>query len=258
MIKYSTDRHIARITLARPEAANALSGEMLRQFADALRAVRDSAARALCISGEGRHFCAGADVGWMRDSAQQSAEENREEAAVLADLLLQLHTLPQPSVAVVQGACVGGGVGLAAAADICLAADDAKFRFSEVRLGLIPATISPYVVAAIGARAARRYFLDGANFDGARARQLGLVHEVCAEKDLPALAEQMLADLCQGGAQAQRQIKTLLANLRQRNIDGALAQETAEHLATCRAGEEAREGIAAFLEKRAPRWREGE
>lgn len=255
MITCIIEKQIARITLARPEVANALSGEMLRQFAAALHTVRTSAARVLCISGAGKHFCAGADVTWMRESAQASAEENQREAESLAQLLLDLHTLPQPSVAVVQGACYGGGIGLAAAADVCIAAADAKFCFSEVRLGIIPAAISPYAVAALGERQARRYFLDGTVFDARRAQQLGLVNEVVAANKLADAATAQMAHLCSGGAQAQQAIKELLVSLRQRRVDSMLAQETAARLAACRAGEEAREGIAAFLHKRPPAWR---
>lgn len=257
-IHYKIEGDIARLTLARPSAANALSGDMLRQITAALREVRASAARVLCISGEGKHFCAGADIEWMRasaDPASNSEEDNRREADILAALLHDLHTLPQVTVAVLHGACYGGGAGLAAAADICLAADTTRFCFSEVRLGLIPATISPYITAAMGERQARRYFLDGAVFSAATAQRLGLVHEIAAADDLASATESQLAQILQGGADAQRRIKELLVQIRHRPIDRALIAYTAQALADCRAGEEAKEGIAAFLQKRAPHWR---
>lgn len=255
MIEYQQQQSIAHITLARPQVLNALSGDMMRQLAAVLREVSASPARVICLRGSGKHFCGGADLEWMRQCAAGGAAVNQREAQVLADLLYQLHTLPQPTVAVIHGACYGGGGGLAAAADICIAADSARFCFSEVKLGLIPATISPYVIAAIGERAARRYFLDGSVFSAATAQQLGLVHTLVAVAELDGAVDAQLAQLLQGGAEAQRLIKTLLLRSRGRALEPALLADTAAWLAECRAGAEAQEGVAAFLDKREPNWR---
>ena len=247
-------RGVAALTLARAEAANALSGTMLRELLNGARAARESTARVVCLRGTGRNFCAGADIEWMRDCGKLSDAENTREARLFADILHELYSLPQPLLVVARGACYGGGAGLAAVADCCIAADSARFCFSETRLGLIPATIAPYVIRAIGERQARRYFLSAATFDAAQARRLGLAHATVADDDLEQAAEDEIARLLRGGANAQRAVKVLTDDIRGRAIDGELGAVTAAHLARVRAGDEAQEGVAAFLEKRKPAW----
>lgn len=253
MVRFELRGAVAEIVLARPEAANAISGEMLPALSTVICQARESAAHIVCLRALGKHFCAGADAAWMRDSAAQSADENRRQALLLAHVLRDFKNLPQPTLALVQGACYGGGIGLAAAADICLAADNARFCFAEVKLGLIPATISPYIIAAIGARQARRYFLDAAVFSAAEAQHLGLVHEVVGADALATATAAAIARLQTGGRTAQGMVKSLLAEL-ENDAAAATPENTADWLARSRATEEAREGLAAFLEKRSPRW----
>ena len=250
MIKLSLQNTVARVTLARAEAANALSGDMLRQFADIVRDIKQSEARVMCIAAEGKHFCAGADVNWMRESVRADSDA----PLALAQLLYDIHCLPMPVLSLVHGACYGGGAGLAAVSDICIAGHNARFCFSEVKLGLIPATISPYVVAAIGERQARRYFLDGSVFSADTARQIGLAHQLADNDALPAAGEEEIKQLLIGGKTAQYLIKTLLKDIQQ-PLGPALAEMTAQRLIACRETEEAQEGIRAFLEKRPPKWR---
>jgi methylglutaconyl-CoA hydratase len=190
----------------------------------------------------------------MKRTASYTQQENLREAETLAGVMRRLAILPKPTIALVQGAAYGGGVGLVAACDIAIAAESATFSLSEVKLGLIPAVISPYVVAAIGARAARRYFLTGERFTAAEAHQLGLVHQVVPLDSLPRFAEQMIASLLEGGPRAQFEAKKLVADVAGKPIDAALMDETARRIALIRAGDEGREGVAAFLEKRRPNW----
>jgi methylglutaconyl-CoA hydratase len=206
------------------------------------------------LAANGKSFSAGADLDWMRRMAAYSEEENLADANRLALLLQRLNFIPKPTVAAVQGAALGGGVGLVAACDIAIGAAQAVFGLTEVRIGLIPATISPYVVQAIGERAARRYFLTGERFDAATARELGLLHEVA--EDLEAAVTRHVEALLLGGPEALAATKKLIRRVGRGPINAAMIEDTAARIARARAGGEAREGIAAFFEKRKPGWQD--
>lgn len=252
-------RGVATVTLDRPALHNAFDDALIAALTDALRALgRDEAVRVVLLAARGKSFSAGADLEWMRRTAGYSREENLRDAEALAALMRTLDALPRPTVAVVQGAAYGGGVGLVACCDVAVASSSATFCLSEVRLGLVPAVISPYVVAAIGPRAARRYALTAERFDAAEARRLGLVHEVAAPEALEAAAGRIVAALLAGGPRAVAAAKALVARVARAPLDDALVAETAERIATLRASEEGREGLSAFLEKRPPKWVKGE
>lgn len=260
-LELDIDDGIARVWLNRPTRHNALNETLiaaLHRLLDAL-AERDDV-RVLVLAGRGPDFCAGADLDWMRRMAATDPGHNRDDAARLAALLQRLAQLPQPVLARIRGAAIGGGLGLAAACDIALASRDAHFALSEVRLGLVPATIAPYVVDAIGARQATRYALSAERIDAETALRIGLVHELAADADE---LDRRIAALCQalrqGAPGAQARCKALLRQARGRDDerDARLRQDGIELLATIRAGDEAREGIAAFFDKRAPRWSGG-
>lgn len=247
---------VATITLNRPPAHNAFDEAMIAGLTKAFRDIgsRDQV-RLVILAGEGKNFCAGADLHWMRRAALFSEEENLRDALAAAEMLRAADQLPQPLIAKVQGLVLGGGVGLVAAADIAIAADDAEFGLSEVLLGLIPAVISPYVIRAIGARQARRFFLTAERFPAAEARRLGLVHETAPAAKLAEKVDAISAALLRGGPKALRAAKELIARVSSQPIDEATIRYTAERIAAMRAGDEAAEGISAFLEKRPPRWR---
>ena len=256
MFQQTQDSHgIARLTLDRPEVHNAFNDELIAQLTAALRALgEDSAVRVVVLAARGKSFSAGADLGWMQRMASYGTDENLADARALAGLMAGLNTIPKPTLALVQGAAFGGGVGLVACCDIVVASEAASFCLSEVKLGLIPAVISPYVVAKIGESAARRYFLTAERFSAERAHALGLVHEVVPAEALDSAGSKITEALAAGGAQSQAAAKDLIAAVVSRPIDEALIEETAARIAEVRAGEEAREGIGAFLEKRNPRW----
>jgi methylglutaconyl-CoA hydratase len=246
----------AVVTLARPERHNAFDDSMIAELTAAFeKAEAASAVRVIWLAAEGASFSAGGDLGWMRRMAEYSAEENRRDAQALAILLHTIDACAKPVVALVQGAAYGGGVGLVAACDIAIAVSSATFAFSEVKLGLIPAVISPYVVRAIGARACRRYFLTAEKFSAAEALRQGLVHEMVSPEALSATAERLTQALEEGGPSAQADAKNLIHTVADAELDGALRDWTAECIADSRASPEGREGLAAFLEKRRPRWR---
>ncbi len=247
---------IATITLNRPEVHNAFDDRMIAELAAALEAV---AARpelsVVQLAAAGASFSAGADLDWMRRMAGSSEEENRADAERLARLLHRLATLPKPTVALVQGAAYGGGVGLVAACDIALAAENARFGLTEVRLGLVPAVISPYVIGAVGARWARRLFLTGERFGADLALHIGLVHEVLPAESLALRAGEVAALLREGAPKAQAEAKALVAQVSGEAADEFLIDHTSALIARMRAAPEGRAGIAAFLEKRKPAWR---
>jgi methylglutaconyl-CoA hydratase len=248
------DRGIARLTLNRPAVHNAFDERLIALLTGALEELgRDPAVRVVILTGAGRSFSAGADLGWMQRLATAGQEENLLDARRLARLLRTLDDLAKPTIALVNGAALGGGTGLVAAADIAIAAETASFGTTEVRLGLIPAVISPYLVAAIGPRAARRYFLTGERFDAAEARRLGLVHEVVPAAELEARGAALAEALLRGAPGAIAEAKRLVTLVRTTPAAG-LAEATARAIAERRASEEGREGVAAFLEKRKPGW----
>jgi methylglutaconyl-CoA hydratase len=243
-LRIERDGPVLRITLARPERRNAFDAELIGELAEAFADVGD--ARALVLAGDGPSFCAGADVEWQRASIDLSYDENVEDAMRLYRMLESVDACPAPVVARVHGFALGGGSGLVACADVVLAAQDAVFGFSEVRLGIIPAVISPFVLRRIGEGAARRYFLTGERFGAEAAVRIGLVHEVT--EDLEAAGERVVADLLAGGPEAVRAAKRLV---RERPEGIATAQIAAAR----RTSAEGQEGLRAFLEKRSPAWR---
>jgi methylglutaconyl-CoA hydratase len=254
------DRGIATLTLDRPEARNALCAELVAQLADRLAALAaDDSVRLVLLAGQGTVFCAGADIAEMRAAGAATPDQNEADARRFASLLERLERQPQPTVAVVHGAAYGGALGLIAACDIAIAADSARFALSEVRLGLVPAMISPYVLRAIGPRQARRWCLTGEPMDAATALRLGLVHETAADAKLAAAVQQIVDALLAGGPRAQAEIKQLLRHVSGRSSAGdeALLYDTSRWIARVRSGDEAREGLAAFLERRNPGWIRG-
>ena len=246
----------AIVTLARPERHNAFDDSMIVELTVAFeKAGAAPAVRVILLEAEGASFSAGGDLGWMRRMADYSDDENRRDAQALAQLLHTIDTCPKPVIALVQGAAYGGGVGLIAACDIAIASANAIFAFPEVKLGLIPAVISPYVVRAMGARACRRYFLTAEKFSSAEALRHDLVHEVVSPELLGAAAERVIQALEEGGPGAQSDAKSLIRAVTDAEPDAALRDWTAQRIAALRASDEGREGLAAFLEKRRPRWR---
>ena len=248
-------RGVATLTLNRPEKHNAFDDRMITELLQALDNIgKDKSVRVLVLRAAGKSFCAGADLDCMRRMADYDFAQNLADARQLAQLMYRLNRLHKPVIARVQGASYGGGVGLIACCDIAIASDNAIFSLSEVRLGLIPSVISPYLIAAIGSRAARRYFLSGERFDAARALQLSLVHEVVEPESLDARLEQCIDALLNSGPSAQAAAKELIEQVQGRAIDESLIEETARRIAEVRASDEAREGLTAFLEKRKPDW----
>jgi methylglutaconyl-CoA hydratase len=246
---------IAIVTLNRPEVHNAFNETLIAELTAALRALdRDDGVRAVVLGGAGESFCAGADLNWMRRMATFSSKENLADVRALAAMLATLDGLSKPTLARAHGNVFGGGVGLVACCDIAIAANNATFAFSEARLGLIPATISPYVVAAIGARAARRYFLTGERFSAAEAFRIGLLHELAPPADLDARINEVLGFLVTAGPRAQVEGKSLIRAVANRTIDAKLIADTARRMARIRTTPEAKEGIAAFLAKRRASW----
>jgi methylglutaconyl-CoA hydratase len=242
-LRVERDGELLRVTLARPERRNAFDAGLIRELTDAFSDVGD--ARVVVLAGEGESFCAGAD--WQRASIDLSLEENVQDALRLYEMLAALDACPAPVVARVQGYALGGGSGLVACADVVVAGEDATFGFTEVRLGIIPAVISPFVFARIGAGATRRFFLTGERFDASTAMRIGLVHEVA--EDLDGAVDRFVGELLKSGPLATRAAKRLV---RERPETG---EELAHVAAGLRAGEEGQEGLRAFLEKRLPTWR---
>jgi methylglutaconyl-CoA hydratase len=255
-ILHDTDaRGVATLTLNNPERHNAFDDTLIADITAVLDDfAADPAIRVVVLRSTGKSFSAGADLNWMRRVADYTEADNRRDAAALGRLMHTLDRMPKPTLAVVQGAALGGGVGLAACCDIVLASTTAKFATTEVRLGLIPAVISPYVINAIGARQARRYFLTAEIITAETACRIGLVHELAAPDALADRAEAMIDTLLQQAPGAQAEAKALVFLCEGRAVDAALQSETAERIAQRRATPEGREGLQAFLEKRAPTW----
>jgi methylglutaconyl-CoA hydratase len=246
---------VAVIWLNRPDVRNAMSAELITELTDAVgAAAEDDDVRAIVLAGRGKAFCAGADLNWMKAAAQHGAAENQADAARLAALLRTIAEAPKPTVARVHGPAFAGGLGLVAACDIAIASYDAKFCLTEVRIGLIPAMISPYVIRAMGPRAASRWFLSAEVFDGAEAYRMGLVQEIAPPEELDAAVNAMLGQLLLGGPAALAATKRLIREVTGRPVDDTLVADTAGRIATARASDEGREGIASFLEKRRPGW----
>ncbi len=250
-------RGVATVTLNRPAKHNALDAETIAALGTTLSTLeRDAKVRVVVLTGAGSTFCAGADIESMRAAARASASENLQDALQLGEMLVTLNALTKPTVARINGNVFGGGVGLIACCDIAIASAEARFTLSEIRLGILPAMISPFVVAAIGPRQARRYVLTGEPISAADAQRIGLVHETAPLASLDQLVEEIVAALLKGGPSAQREAKELIREVsiagRSPDRDGRLV--TAQRLARLRASEEGQEGLSAFLEKRMARW----
>ncbi len=244
-LRLEQDGDLLRVTLARPERRNAFDAELIRELTEAFAEIGDDV-RAVLLAGEGKSFCAGADVDWMRRSIDLSYEENVADARRLRMMLEAIDSCPAPVIARVHGHALGGGCGLVACSDIVVAAPDTVFAFSEVKLGIIPAVISPFALAKIGPSAARRYFVTGEPFDAATALRIGLVHESAAEPD--GAVDRIVAQLRSAGPEAARHAKKLVLE----RPDGL---GTERRIAQRRTSEEGQEGLRAFLEKRDPSWK---
>ncbi|MGE0539255.1 MAG: enoyl-CoA hydratase-related protein [Dehalococcoidia bacterium] len=245
---------IAVVTLNRPQVHNALDATLVAEIRDVFRSLEaDESARGVVLTGSGLSFCAGADLRWLQSAVTFSEEENRQDAMALTEMLDAIARCPKPVVARVNGAALAGGAGLVAASDIAIAADTARFGFTEARLGLVPATISPYVVCRIGESHARSLFLTAERFEASRAVAIGLVHEVVPADQLDIAVERTLRNLLHGGPRALAENKRLIEGIRDRRGDD-LARYTADTIARLRVSAEGQEGLHAFLEKRPPNW----
>ena len=247
---------VSRITLDNPDKRNAFDDTLIEAMIEAFeRAGDDENTRVILLDAAGRHFSAGADLNWMRAMGELDADRNRADARRLATLMRTIDGAAKPVVARVQGAAFGGALGLICAADMAVAADDARFCLSEVKLGILPAVIAPYVVRAMGPRQARRYFMTAEVIDAPRAGQLGLVHEVVPAVDLDTTVERLIAALLDGAPGAQRRARELVHRADGSAVDDAVVDYTADLIAELRTGAEGQEGLSAFLEKRAPNWK---
>lgn len=255
-IELARDGPVGRIWLNRPDVRNAFNAVMIGELRQALRALADDAAvRVIVLSGKGTAFCAGADLAWMREAVRFSYEQNLQESLDLAECLYDAYSVPKPTIARVNGPAIGGGTGFVSACDIAVASTDARFGLSEVKIGVAPAAISPYVVRRIGESQARRYFLTGERFDARRALEIGLVNIAVEPGDLDRKVEELVSSLLSSGPEALAKTKELL-----RRVPGLSFAEarrfTAEMIARLRVSAEGQEGMAAFLEKRKPKWSE--
>jgi methylglutaconyl-CoA hydratase len=247
--------HVARVFLNRPDVRNAFNDGVVAELSAAFRELgADPSLRAIVLGGHGKAFCAGADLSWMKTMAGYSWDENRADAQALADMLWTIYDCPLPVVARIHGDCYAGGVGLAAVCDVRVAASGVNFCLSEAKLGLLPATIGPYVVRAMGESAARRYFTTAERFGAQEAQRIGLVHEVAAADALDATVDALVATLVANGPQAVRACKRLVQDVAGMPITDALRADTARRIADIRASSEGRDGVQSFLGKRPPAW----
>ena len=248
-------RGVARVTIDNPKKHNAFDDRIIAQLTETFKAIADNTdVRVMVLDSEGKQFSAGADLGWMQRMADYSYEENLADSHALAEMLKTLNQLPQPTIARVQGAAFGGAVGLVSCCDMAVASTSASFSLSEVKIGLVPATISPYVIAAIGQRAARRYFTTGERFDGQTALALGLVSELAELDKLDEKVEELVTALLANSPAAIKSAKQLIFDISGKPIDQLLIDGTCKTIAEIRASDEGREGLKAFLEKRPPKW----
>ena len=255
MLKVVQSGGVARVTLDRPQIRNAFDDALISALTTALRELdADEGVRAVVLAGNGPAFCAGADLNWMKRMAGYGYEQNLADAQALATMLKTLDRMRKPTLARVHGPAFAGGVGLVAACDIAIGAPEAKFCLSEAKLGLSPATISPYVVRAMGERMARRYFQTAEVFDAAEAQRIGLLTAVSPSEHLDGEIDEILRHLMQGGPQALAKIKDLIRAVSSGPVDDGMIADTAKRIAEIRVSPEGREGIASFLEKRKPSW----
>lgn len=254
-VTIDTEGQIARITLDNPAKRNAFDDQIIAQLTAAFERVSDTAdIRVVVLQANGQHFSAGADLNWMRAMGKLDARQNEEDALRLARLMASIDRCSKPVIARVQGAAFGGALGLICAADIAVATDSARFCLSEVKLGIIPAVISPYVVRAMGPRQANRYFLTAEVIPAAKAQEIGIVHEVVAEESLDACVDGLVNALISGGPLAQVEARNLIERVATSPVDQVVLNDTAARIARLRTSEEGQEGLTAFLEKRRPNW----
>ncbi|HEX6412508.1 MAG TPA: enoyl-CoA hydratase/isomerase family protein [Burkholderiales bacterium] len=255
MLEVTRQDGVARVTLNRPELRNAFDDALIGKLSQAFAELAvDRSVRMIVLAGNGPAFCAGADLNWMKRMAGYSYEENLADAKGLADMLAALDRLPKPTIARVHGPVFAGGTGLVAACDIAVGTPEAKFCLSEAKLGLSPATISPYVIRAMGERLARRYFLTAEVFDAQEAYRIGMLSLLVPAGELDAAVAELVKHLLAGGPESHAKIKALIRDVAGRRPDDAVAAETAKRIAEIRGSAEGREGIAAFLEKRKASW----
>lgn len=246
---------VATVTLTQPEIRNAFSDEVILEITEAFRVAGERPdVRAIVLAAEGPAFCAGANLNWMRRMADYDRAENLQDAGALAEMLRTIYTCPKPTIARVQGDVYAGGMGLVAACDMAVSSDNAGFCLSEVKIGLVPGTIAPYVLRAMGARAGHRYFLTGERFDAAEALRIGFVHQVVAIDQLDDAVDSLLKALLAAGPDAVRSCKKLVLDVAEREINAQLIASTVEVIADIRASDEGKEGVQAFLSKRKPAW----
>jgi methylglutaconyl-CoA hydratase len=254
-IELSVENGVARVWLNRPELHNAFNETMIAELTSTFSSLdADSAVRAVILGGRGKSFCAGGDLNWMKRMSGYTFEQNFADAQALANMLHTLNTLRKPTIARVHGSAFAGGMGLVAACDMAIAVQDVEFCLSEARLGLSPATISPYVIAAMGERQARRYFLTAERFSGKEAHRIGFVHETVSADELDAKIDDLLRHLLGNGPNAVAACKDLVRAVARAKIDRDLIDDTATRIAAIRATDEGREGVRSFLEKRKPAW----
>ena len=254
-LKFSTQGGVHTITLSRPDVRNAFNDEVIAELTQTFQQLAaQPELRVVLLSGRGKAFCAGADLNWMRAMADYSWEQNRADAQRLADMLWTLDQCPVPVVGRVQGDCYAGGMGLASICDVLVASSNVTFCLSEARLGLLPATISPYVIRAMGVQAARRYFTTAERLSAAQAHGMGLVHELCEPEALDAKVAEIVATLVANGPAAVKACKQLVRDVAGQDITEALRAETARRIADIRASSEGKEGLQSFLGKRPPNW----
>jgi methylglutaconyl-CoA hydratase len=255
MLNVESKGGVARVTLNRPEVRNAFDDALIKELTRTFRSLEnDGSVRVVVLAGNGPAFCAGADLNWMKRMAGYSYEQNLADARALAEMLATLDRLPKPTIARVHGAAFAGGTGLVAACDIAVGTPDARFCLSEAKLGLSPATISPYVIRAMGERQARRYFLTAEVFGAEEAHRIGMLSALVPAMELDAALDSIIKNLLGGGPQAHARIKQLIGAVANRPVDDALVADTAKRIAEIRVSPEGKEGIASFLEKRKPSW----
>ena len=253
-ILFIPQNEVLHLVFNRPQVHNAFNSTMIAELADALeRASQDKSLRVIVLSGQGKSFCAGADLNWMREIIHYSFEQNLEESLQLAEVLYKLYALPKPTVAMVNGTAIGGGTGFISACDIAVASQEAKFGLSEVKIGLVPAAISPYVIRRIGEARAREYFLTGKRISASKAVEIGLINEVVPGERLEEKVEETIQLLLSSGPEALGSCKQLIQKVPQMSFEEAKTF-TARMIAQLRVSEEGQEGMAAFLEKRKPKW----
>ena len=254
-LQLEQQQQVATVWINRAELHNAFNTQVIEELNQCFQSLnqRDDI-RVVVLAGRGKSFSAGADLNWMKQAGEASQADNEADALKLAKMLQSLATLKQPTIARVQGVAFGGGMGLASACDICIASTDAKFATSEVRLGLAPSTISPYVIRAIGARQASRYFLTAERISAEQGKAIGLVHEVTTPEQLDSKIQEMVDTLLLGGPEAQSASKQLIQMVSQESLTEDLLVQTAQHIAHVRQGAEAKNGLQAFLNKQNPQW----